>query len=76
MAAPSVAFTVIPDGDIDPDSPITTTLMTSIRDDLQHLREWLGHGFTPAQAHTHNGVDSAALPGNAMGAIQSFLYLR
>lgn len=76
MPAPSVSFVVIPDTDIDPDSPITATLMTSIRNDLQHLREWLGHNYTPAQAHTHNGVDSAALPGNSAGALQAFLTLR
>lgn len=73
MPAPSVAFTVIPDSDIDPESPITTTLMTAIRDDLQHLREWIGHGYTAAQAHSHDGIDSRLLPGNVAGNL--FMYV-
>lgn len=72
MAAPSVSFTVIPDSDIDPESPITETLMTALRDDLQHLREWIGHGFTPAQAHSHDGIDSRLLAGNVAGNL--FMY--
>jgi hypothetical protein len=76
MAAPSVSFTTIPDSDIDADSPITVTLLTSIRNNLQHLREWLGDGYTAAKAHSHNGVDSAPLPGNAAGTLYAFLTLR
>lgn len=76
MAAPSVSFTTIPDTDIDADSPITVTLLTSIRNNLVHLREWLGDGYTAAKAHSHNGVDSAALPGNAAGTLNAFLTLR
>lgn len=59
MPAPSKNWTDIADTSIDPDSPITTSLMTAIRDDLVHVKEWIGHGFTAQQAHTHNGVDSA-----------------
>lgn len=73
MPAPTVSFTVIPDSDIDPESPITETLMTAIRDDLQHLREWIGHGFTPAQAHSHDGIDSRLLAGNVAGNL--FMYI-
>lgn len=61
MVAPSKNFTVIPDSDIDPDSPITTGLMTELRDNDIHLEEWLGLSFTAAQDHDHDGVNSAAV---------------
>ena len=61
MTAPSKSFTVIPDADIDPDSPITTGLMTSYRDNDVHLEEWLGLSFTAAQDHDHDGVNSAVV---------------
>lgn len=72
MPAPSKNFTVIPDSDIDPDSPITTGLMTKLRDNDQHLEEWLGGDYTAAQNHTHDGVDSALLPGNVAGTLYMF----
>jgi len=62
MAAPSKNFTSIADAAIDPDSPITTGLLTQIRDSLVHLEEWLGHSFTAAQDHNHDGVNSALVP--------------
>lgn len=58
MAAPSKSFTFIPDGDIDPDSPITTGLMTELRDNDQHLESWLGESFVAAVDHNHDGVNS------------------
>ena len=61
MAAPSKSFTVIPDGDIDPDSPLTTGLFTSLRDNDIHLEEWLGLSFVAAQDHDHDGVNSKAV---------------
>lgn len=61
MPAPSKSFTVIPDGDIDPDSPITTGLMTKFRDNDVHLEEWLGLSFTAAQDHNHDGTNSASV---------------
>jgi hypothetical protein len=38
--------------------------MTGIRDDLVHLREWLGAGFTAGAVkdHNHDGVNSALVP--------------
>ena len=42
MAAISKAWVTIADSAVDPDSPGDATLMTGIRDDLVHLREWLG----------------------------------
>lgn len=56
--APSKVFTVIPDGDVDPDSPVTTNLMSELRDNDIHLEEWLGLSFTAAQDHDHDGVNS------------------
>lgn len=72
MPAPSKNFTVIPDSDIDPDSPVTTGLMTKLRDNDQHLEEWLGKDFTASVNHTHDGVDSALLPGNVFGTLYAY----
>ena len=56
MVAPSKNFTVIADADIDPDSPVTTGLMTALRDNDIHLEEWLGLSATLKQAdHAHAG---------------------
>ncbi|MCK7495188.1 MAG: hypothetical protein MZW92_31905 [Comamonadaceae bacterium] len=52
MPAPSKNFTAIADTAVDVDSPIDEVLMTALRDRDQNLYEWIGHGFTPAQAHT------------------------
>jgi len=64
MAAISKAWVTIADGAVDPDSPGTTTLFTGIRDDLIHLREWLGNSFTAGavQDHNHDGSNSALVP--------------
>lgn len=59
MPAPSKAFTAIADTSIDPDSPLDTSLFTALRDNDVHLEEWLGHGYTAAQNHNHDGVNSA-----------------
>ena len=63
MVAPSKSFTVIPDGDIDPDSPLTTGLMTNLRDNDVHNEEWIGDGFTAAKDHDHDGVNSKTVAG-------------
>lgn len=67
MAAPSKNFTAIVDADIDPDSPLTTTLLTAFRDRDQNLKEWLGGSYTAAVDHNHDGVNSALLAGNVAG---------
>lgn len=72
MAVPSKNFTTIPDGDIDPESPITTSLMTALRDNDIHSYEWIGYGYTPAQAHDHDGVNSKLLPSVIMGNLFAF----
>lgn len=63
MTAISKSFVTIADSAVDPDSPLDTTLMTGIRDNLVHLREWLGASFTAAavQDHNHDGSNSAAI---------------
>lgn len=55
------AWTNILDAAVDPDSPVDTALVTAIRDNAMHLREWLGNGYTSGadQDHNHNGVNSA-----------------
>jgi hypothetical protein len=61
MAAPSKSWNTIIDGQVDADSPLDTTLMTAIRDNLVHLEEWLGGSHTAAVDHSHNGTDSALI---------------
>jgi len=67
MTAPSKNFTSIPDADIDPESPLTTGLMTEYRDNDINLMEWLGKNYTPAVDHDHDGVNSKLLPGSIFG---------
>jgi hypothetical protein len=59
MPAPAKPFTVIADSKIDADSPVTEELMTFIRDNIEHLEEWLGKSFVAATDHNHDGVNSA-----------------
>lgn len=75
MPAPSKTFTTIADSRVDPESIIDTDLMTDLRDNDIHNYEWIGFGFTPAQAHTHDGVNSSLLPGNVAGALFNYLYM-
>lgn len=69
MAPPVAAFTVIPLADVDPDSPVTTDLMDALRLNDQNLFAQLvgdpvaAPPFTPAAAHNHDGVNSAAVAG-------------
>lgn len=63
MPAISKSWVAIADTAVDPDSPLDAALMTGIRDDLVHLREWLGAGYVAGavQDHNHDGVNSAAI---------------
>lgn len=63
MVDPDKDFDQISDAEIDPDSPITTGLMTKIRDALEHLEEWLGDGFVAAKDHDHDGFNSKQVVG-------------
>lgn len=64
MTAISKAFVIIADTAVDPDSPLDAQLVTGLRDNLMHLREWLGAGYTggAVQNHNHDGVNSALVP--------------
>lgn len=77
MAAPSKAFTVIADSAVDADSPVDVSLMTALRDNDQHLKEWLGGSYTPDVPHTHNGVNSALVstPPSGLSAQTAGAYL-
>ncbi len=63
MTAITKPWTAIDDTAIDPNSPITTSLMTALRDNNIYLREWLGGSFTPGavQDHDHDGINSAPI---------------
>lgn len=61
MTAPSKNWSNIEDTQIDADSPLDTTLLTAIRDDLVHIKEWLGKDYAAAVNHCHDGADSAQL---------------
>lgn len=63
MTAITKAFTAIADAAVDPDSPVTTSLVTALRDNSTHLREWLGAAYTAGavQDHDHDGLNSALI---------------
>jgi len=63
MAAPSKTFSAPTDSQIDPNSPVDTTLMTQLRDNDVHLEEWMGKNYTAAVDHDHDGVNSKIVPG-------------
>lgn len=69
MPAPSKSWVTVIDGQVDSDSPVDSVLMTGLRDDLVHLREWLGSSYTAQVNHTHNGVDSALVTSIANDAV-------
>ena len=69
-------FTVIPNSDIDPESPLTTGLMTALRDNDDTLKEWLGGSFTPNVNHDHDGVNSKLVSGNIFGNLYAFYNYR
>lgn len=64
MTTISKSFVTIADSAVDPDSPLDTTLITGLRDNAIHLREWLGAGYYAGavQNHDHDGVNSALIP--------------
>ena len=58
MAAPTYGWNTVNTTQTDADSPLDTTLMEAIRQNLVHLEEWLGDGYTAAKDHDHDGVNS------------------
>ncbi len=72
MAAPTKNWTSIADTSIDADSPLDTTLITAVRDDLENLKSQLtgeSGAYTAAQEHDHDGVNSKEVAGVANDAI-------
>jgi len=61
VAAPAKAFTVITDGRVDADSPVNQSLVTDLRNNTEHLEEWLGKSFTAEVDHNHDGINSATI---------------
>lgn len=61
MTVPTRDWTDIGDAQVDAESPLDTTLMTQIRDNLVNLKEWLGFSYTPAQDHDHDGINSKSV---------------
>lgn len=71
MAAPSKNWTNISDTQIDADSPLDEMLFAGLRDDLVHLKEWLGNSYAAAQDHDHDGVNSKPVASVGDGAIST-----
>jgi hypothetical protein len=63
MTAISKTWVTVADSAVDADSPLDQALMTALRDDLVHLREWIGASYTAGavQNHNHDGVNSAVI---------------
>jgi hypothetical protein len=61
MAAPTFSWNAITSAQTDAESPIDTTLMEGVRQNLVHLKEWLGDSFTPAVDHDHDGINSESV---------------
>lgn len=82
----AVAWTTIPNTDVDPDSPVTTSLMTALRDNPQAIAEGAasaprvveaglaaavqGKLVTNGNTHDHNGGDGNPI---AQGALKTAL---
>jgi hypothetical protein len=73
MPAPTKNYVAPPDSDVDPDSPLTTTLMTQLRDNDVNAHEWIGGSYTPAIDHDHDGLNSKLLQANVAAAMFNFL---
>lgn len=58
MAAPTYGWNTVNTTQTDADSPLDTTLMEAIRQNLVHIEEWLGDGYTAAKNHDHDGTNS------------------
>ncbi len=73
MTAITKAWVVIADSAVDADSPVDQALMTGLRDDLVHLREWLGASYFAGavQDHNHDGVNSALVTGSGESLLKN-----
>ncbi|MEW6314628.1 MAG: tail fiber protein [Pseudomonadota bacterium] len=61
MTAITKSWTNIADSAVDPDAPLLSSLAYAWRDNIIHVREWLGANYTAGavQDHNHDGVNSA-----------------
>ncbi|HHL40888.1 MAG TPA: hypothetical protein ENJ37_10315 [Deltaproteobacteria bacterium] len=69
MAAPTYPWNTISASQTDADSPLDTTLMEAIRQNLIHLEEWLGDSYTAAKDHDHDGANSKLVATIADGIV-------
>ncbi len=66
MAAPTKSFITIADSAVDPDSPVTTTLLSALQGNDENLNSQLigeTSPFVAAQKHNHDGINSALILG-------------
>lgn len=61
MASPTYQWNNITSAQTDAESPIDTALMEGIRQNLDHLRQWMGSSFVPAIDHDHDGINSKSV---------------
>lgn len=52
----TVSWDTVPGTDLDPDSPITTELMTSLYENGVYLKEWIGDQSAAVDQHAHAGL--------------------
>jgi len=57
----SQEWTDVVDGQVDSDSPVNQILMMAIKDDLYHLKYWLGKDYTAADNHDHDDINSKSV---------------
>jgi len=77
MAIDGFSFTAVSNAQVDPDSPLDTTIITAFRDSLEVLNRWMGKDFVAGQIanHDHDMVNSAGVAGATGGvniAIQTY----
>lgn len=57
----NTTWSTITSAQTDADSPLDVTLLEGIRQNLIHLYDWIGQGYTPAINHNHDGVNSVSV---------------
>jgi len=78
VAIDGFSYTVIANGRIDPDSPLSTDLFTDIRDNQEFLKLWLGKSFVGAAVadHNHDGVNSKQLEAaDILNSLSAFVWV-
>lgn len=78
MSIDGFDFTVIANGRIDPDSPLSTDLFTHIRDNMEFLKLWLGKNYVGAAVadHNHDGANSKQIDaGDLLNSVGDFVWV-